>query len=184
VIGYFIKDTVPYLKDELKIGNWHLSNYYQFVLYVFIIAAITDWFDGWVARKFHLYTPAGAFLDAIADKILLNIVLILLTDAKIVPVYVLIIVLCRDFIVDSLRLTLAYQQIIIKGPIYQFGRVKTTIFFIVVVFLIVFNCQTLNYSFASWQNQLLLLPTYCATVYTVVVGVIYFLYAGKKTHER
>ncbi|MHB1688848.1 MAG: CDP-diacylglycerol--glycerol-3-phosphate 3-phosphatidyltransferase [Ignavibacteriaceae bacterium] len=81
----------------------------QISLAVFIIAALTDWYDGWLARKFNYITSWGKFWDPLADKILTSAAFIGFVILKIVPLWMVIIVLARDFIVTGLRAYADYK---------------------------------------------------------------------------
>ena len=79
-------------------------NYYLAAI-VFIIASITDLFDGKIARKYHLVTNFGKFMDPLADKMLVSAALICLTP-KMIPSWVVIIIISRELFDPSSRLTL------------------------------------------------------------------------------
>ena len=70
-------------------------------LVIFIIAAITDKIDGIWARKSKKVTDLGAFLDPLADKMLVNLAFLVLTYLNVVPLWVFAIILVRDFAVDG-----------------------------------------------------------------------------------
>ena len=69
----------------------------------FIVAAATDYFDGKLARKWNQVTPLGAFLDPLADKLLVYLSFIYLTTVGVYPVWLLLIVFTRDIVTDGLR---------------------------------------------------------------------------------
>ncbi len=81
----------------------------QISLAVFIIAALTDWYDGWLARKFNYITSWGKFWDPLADKILTSAAFIGFVILRIIPLWMVIIVLTRDFIVTGLRAYADYK---------------------------------------------------------------------------
>ena len=83
-----------------------LSNnpvYNQIALAVFIIAALTDWYDGWLARKFNYITNWGKFWDPLADKILISTAFIGFYIIDFIPLWMVIIIIVRDFIITILR---------------------------------------------------------------------------------
>ena len=92
-------------------------------LIVFIVAAITDKIDGIWARKKKLVTDLGAFLDPLADKMLINLAFLALAYYNIVPVAVFAIILIRDFAVDGMRMMAARKGVTISASIY--GKLKT-----------------------------------------------------------
>jgi len=69
----------------------------------FIVAAVTDFFDGRLARKWNQTTPLGAFLDPLADKLLVYLAFLYLTVASVYPAWLLLVVFTRDIVTDSLR---------------------------------------------------------------------------------
>ncbi len=95
----------------------------QISLIVFIIAALTDWYDGWLARKFNYITDWGKFWDPLADKILTSAAFLGFVYVKIVPLWMVIIIIVRDFLITGLR---AYADY--KGhsfPTSYYAKVKT-----------------------------------------------------------
>jgi len=95
-------------------------------LAIFIIASITDAFDGHYARKYNLTTNLGKFLDSIADKILVNTALLLVVADLTIPapygIIAAIIIIARDLIVDGLRQAAAAKNVIIAAD--WWGKVK------------------------------------------------------------
>ncbi|HEY8444379.1 MAG TPA: CDP-diacylglycerol--glycerol-3-phosphate 3-phosphatidyltransferase [Clostridia bacterium] len=98
----------------------------------FILAAVTDFFDGYIARKYNLITTLGKFLDSIADKILVSSSLILLLLAapatygiNIILAVSIIVILARDLIVNNIRMVAASKNHIMAANI--FGKAKTAI---------------------------------------------------------
>lgn len=93
-------------------------------LILFIIAAITDLVDGKWARRDKIVTDLGAFLDPLADKMLVNLAFLALSSMNIIPVWVFAIILVRDFAVDGMRMMAARDGITISASFY--GKLKTT----------------------------------------------------------
>lgn len=102
----------------------------QISLAVFIIAALTDWYDGWLARKFNYITSWGKFWDPLADKILTSAAFLGFAFLNILPLWMVIIILVRDFIVTSLRAYADYKRM--PFPTSYYAKWKT---FIQMVFL-------------------------------------------------
>src|SRR5690606_21497049 len=75
------------------------SIYKQLSLLVFIIAALTDWYDGWLARKFNYITSWGKFWDPLADKILTSSAFVGFVLIGIIDLWMVIIILLRDFLI-------------------------------------------------------------------------------------
>lgn len=81
----------------------------QISLAVFIIAALTDWYDGWLARKFNYITSWGKFWDPLADKILTSSAFIGFVLLKLIPLWMVIIIIIRDLIITTLRAYADYK---------------------------------------------------------------------------
>ena len=84
-------------------------------LVVFIISAITDQIDGYWARKKKIVTDLGAFLDPLADKMLVNLAFLALVYLNIVPLWIFAVILVRDFAVDGMRMMAARDGIVISA---------------------------------------------------------------------
>lgn len=76
----------------------------QISLGVFILAAITDWYDGWLARKFNYITAWGKFLDPLADKILTSAAFFAFVFLDVLSLWMVIVIVSRDFLVTFLRM--------------------------------------------------------------------------------
>jgi CDP-diacylglycerol--glycerol-3-phosphate 3-phosphatidyltransferase len=82
----------------------------QLSLAVFVIAALTDWYDGWVARKFGYVSHWGRFLDPLADKILSSVALLVYVQLGLVDAWMVWIVIIRDFLITGLRSYAEYRD--------------------------------------------------------------------------
>ncbi len=94
-------------------------------LVIFIIAAITDKIDGKWARQSKKVTDFGAFLDPLADKMLVNLAFLALVYLDVVPLWVFAVILIRDFAVDGMRMMIAKKGVTIAASFY--GKLKTTV---------------------------------------------------------
>ena len=146
----------------------------------FVIASITDLLDGHLARKYNWISNFGKLWDPIADKILINGVLIGLAVNGSVPVFIPIIMICRDIIVDASRMYASTKGKVVAANIW--GKLKTVsqmigIILILFVFGIVNNNDVFHYLV---QNLCLLV----ATVFSVVSGVIYEIQIFNKKENK
>lgn len=90
---------------------------------VFIIAAITDSLDGYIARKHHLVTTLGKFIDPLADKVLVIAAMIALVELHRVPGWIVLVIITREFVVTGLRLVAAAEGVVIAAS--KGGKLKT-----------------------------------------------------------
>ena len=120
----------------LPIENYVLGFSAKFLLLdlVFIIASITDQLDGYIARKTNQVTTFGKFLDPIADKILVLSALVIMCDFKLIPAWIPVVVLAREFLVSGFRLVAAEKGKVIAASIW--GKIKTATTMLAIIFLL------------------------------------------------
>ena len=121
-----------------------LAGYGQYIpaAVVFVLAAVTDALDGHIARKNHLITNFGKFADPIADKILVLSMMIVLCHERLLPVWLPIILVFRELMVDGLRMVAAEQgQVIAAG---WSGKLKTVSQMVLIVYALLFGYGTLT----------------------------------------
>lgn len=104
-------------------------------LLLFILASLTDWLDGSIARKYNLVTNFGKFMDPLADKLLVCTALIQLTDMKMIPAWMTIVIIAREFIISGFRLVAAEKGIVIAAG--KSGKWKTAVTMVMVCFMII-----------------------------------------------
>ncbi len=102
---------------------------------IFLIASLTDLFDGKIARKYNLVTNFGKFMDPLADKILVCSGLVCLIEMGRVPAWIVIVILAREFIISGFRLVASNAGIVIAASYW--GKWKTTIQMTLVIIAIV-----------------------------------------------
>jgi len=90
---------------------------------IFSIAAITDWFDGHLARKHKLITNFGKFMDPLADKMLVTAALVYLVELDFVAAWIVVLIICREFAVTGLRLVASDEGIVLAAG--TSGKAKT-----------------------------------------------------------
>jgi CDP-diacylglycerol--glycerol-3-phosphate 3-phosphatidyltransferase len=100
-------------------NHWELAT--AFV--VFVAAMVTDIIDGWLARKWAIESKVGAFLDPMADKLMVTTVLIMLIPIGLVPAWLVALLLCRELAVTGLRGIASQEGIVIKAS--SLGKIKT-----------------------------------------------------------
>lgn len=90
---------------------------------LFIIAAITDFLDGYLARKYDIVTRMGKFLDPVADKLIVSTAMIMMIPAGRIPAWAVAIIIIRDILVDGLRSVAASNGVVMQASIL--GKQKT-----------------------------------------------------------
>lgn len=101
---------------------------------IFILASITDFLDGYLARKYHLVSNFGKIMDPLADKLLVLSTLIALTVDHILPIWVVLIILARELGITSLRALAAADGVVVAAS--PLGKVKTVSQMIGIIFLL------------------------------------------------
>ena len=134
---------------------------------IFIFASITDWLDGYIARKYELITNMGKFLDPLADKLLVSAAFIILVELGNAASWIVIVIISREFAVTGLRLILAGGGEVVAAN--QLGKIKTVTQIIAIVSLL-FN----NIYFESIGVPFGTIMLYIALFFTVWSGVDYF----------
>ena len=121
----------------------HGNNYTMRIVanVLFIVASLTDLFDGKIARKYNLVTNFGKFMDPLADKLLVCSALICLIELGQLPAWVVIIIISREFIISGFRLVAADNGVVIAASYW--GKFKTT-FQMAAVILMIFNIPALS----------------------------------------
>ena len=124
---------VPFLVIFLLTGWGGEANRY-ISLTLFVVASVTDWFDGYLARKNNLVTNFGKFMDPLADKLLVCSAMICMIDLKRLPAWFVIIIIAREFIISGFRLIAAENGIVIAANYW--GKFKTASQTIMIILLI------------------------------------------------
>jgi CDP-diacylglycerol--glycerol-3-phosphate 3-phosphatidyltransferase len=152
--------------------------------WLFVVASITDYLDGHLARKWNQITNFGKLMDSLADKILINAALILLTQQNLIPAWVTILILSRELAVTGLRqLALTHGKIIASeklGKHKTFWQMITVIYFLLYLtwkeqsstFIQCYCSNLFNHSIHPILSQALI---YFTAAMTLISGSSYFL---------
>ena len=130
-------------------------------LIVFIIASFTDYLDGHLARKNNLVTDFGKIMDPLADKLLVTSALVCMVQTGLVPAWMVIIILAREFAITGLRSVAASKGIVIAAA--WSGKVKTVTQMIAIIFLLLNN----------WPFSLIGFPFATIMLWIAVIMTIY-----------
>ena len=137
-------------------------------LALFILARLTDFVDGWIARKYNLVTNFGKFMDPLADKLLVGAALVALVEMERIPGWIVIVIISREFIISGFRLIAADSNVVIAASYW--GKFKT-VFQMVMVCLMIANLGTVW----EWMKWLTDICMWIALALTVISLVDYIL---------
>jgi CDP-diacylglycerol--glycerol-3-phosphate 3-phosphatidyltransferase len=160
------------LSLPLDFGTWDIGEtslpvHHFIAALIFIIASLTDWVDGYYARKYNLITNLGKFLDPLADKLLVSAALIMLVELELAAAWIVIVVISREFAVTGLRLVAAGEGIVLAAG--KMGKLKTATQMIAIIALLLhdFPFSYLHFPFGTTM-------LYVALFFTVISGIEYF----------
>lgn len=136
---------------------------------IFIIASITDFLDGKIARKYHLVTNFGKFMDPLADKLLVCSAMICLIGLGKLASWIVIVIIAREFIISGFRLIASDNGVVIAASYW--GKFKTTFQMLMVIVLML--DITLNQ--LAWLHILGIVLTYIALALTVISLIDYIV---------
>ncbi len=158
VIIFYVPDSTLSLTEKNILGT-----------FIFSVAAITDWLDGYLARKLKQTSKFGAFLDPVADKLIVITALLLLLDLGRINIVVALIIIGREFTVSSLREWMAQLGKSQSIAVAFIGKLKTTAQMTAIIFLLYFE----NIAFIPIQKigEILI---YLAALLTVI-SMFYYL---------
>ena len=137
---------------------------------LFGLAGLTDALDGYVARKYQLTTPFGAFLDPVADKLMVAVALALLIENHSDLWFTLpaTVIICREIVISALREWMAEIGDRASVAVSGIGKIKTTLQIIAIILLLAFNHEHF-----VWLNRLGYIALYIAAVLTLWSMMIY-----------
>jgi CDP-diacylglycerol--glycerol-3-phosphate 3-phosphatidyltransferase len=153
---------VPVFMYFLLAGNMMMAGT------LFIIASLTDFLDGYLARKLNLITNLGKFMDPLADKVLVMAAFICLVEIGTVSSWAVVIILGREFIVSIFRAVAAAEGIVIAAS--WWGKLKTNSQMLAII-LLLFN----NTSLEVMDGKLGQIVLWVAVALTLISGVDYIV---------
>lgn len=150
------------------IGTITVDLKYIIAAIIFAVASITDFLDGHIARKYNMVTDFGKMVDAIADKMLVNSSLIILSSQGFVSPVITVIIIFRDTVVDTIKMIAGSKGKVVAA--IKTGKVKTTFLMLGIVLTMCYNLpfELFNLDVASF---LLIL----ATIFSIISGVQYYI---------
>jgi len=155
-IGYF------------TIGNITLSYLNLIVLGIFALASITDYLDGNIARKKNMVTTFGKFADPIADKLLVNMMLLIMSYKHMIPLVCCIMMILRDIVVDGCRMIAAQKGVVVSAGIL--GKLKTALQMVTIIIILLNNLP-----FELWYLPVDEILIWFTSFISVAGGYSYFM---------
>ena len=154
---------IPAYMLLMYLGGGQPGLYMYLALAVFVIASLTDYVDGYIARKYNQVSDFGKFLDPLADKLLVIAAMVIFCEWGIIPAWALMIVLTREFAVTGLRLVAVGKGVVIAAG--RSGKLKTASTMIGLCVLMVFPAVIV----VKWIVLIVILVT------TIYSGIEYFV---------
>ena len=139
---------------------------------LFVIASLTDFLDGYIARKKGLVTDFGKFVDAIADKVLVNSVLIIFAVNGVISPIIPVVIIFRDTIVDSIRMLASKKGVVVAAG--KAGKLKTACMMVGLTLVFFYNLP-----FEIWNIDVATVLLVIATILSIYSGIEYY-YNNKK----
>jgi len=154
----------------------------QVSVLVYIIAALSDWYDGWLARKFNYITSWGKFWDPLADKILTSAAFIGFAIVELIPVWMVLIIVGRDVIITLLRVFADMENYIFTTTYY--AKLKTLLQMVFLYYLLILfvaqytpeiNLEYNDLILTLLNKQLIYFIALVVTIITFHSGILYII---------
>ena len=167
IILIFPFHLVGFSFPQIEVSGIYIKTEYIIAGVIFIIASLTDFLDGYLARKNNQVTDLGKMLDAIADKVLVNSVLIILAYKGFIPVAVPVIIIFRDTIVDAIKMQSSSKGKVVAA--IKSGKIKTASMMVGLVLIFFYNLP-----FEFWNIRVADFLVYFATIMSIISMIEYF----------
>ncbi len=164
---FIIFMIIDFGMGELSFGGVTLSVERLIGTFIFIVASMTDWLDGYLARKHNLVTNMGKFLDPLADKLLVSAAFIILVEMHLAASWIVIVIISREFAVTGLRLLLAGEGEVVAAN--SLGKIKTVAQLLAIILLLFDNAFFALANIPAGEIML-----YIALIFTIWSGADYF----------
>ena len=152
---------------KILVGMVTVDVKYLIAAGIFAVASISDALDGYIARSRNMVTDFGKMTDAIADKMLVNSVLIILAAQGMVPVVITVIIVFRDTVVDTIKMIAGSKGQVVAAKMS--GKIKTTFLMIGIILTLCYNLpfELFNLDVANFTLVL-------ATIFAIISGIEYY----------
>ena len=169
VMMIFPLNRIGIVFPEIRVNSsFIIDSKYIICGIIFMIAAVTDFLDGHLARKYNLVTDLGKVMDAIADKLLVNGILIILATEGYISVIIPVVIVSRDIIVDSIKMVAGQKNGAVAAS--KTGKLKT-VFMLVGITLLLFYDLPFSLFGINYVARVLIT---IATVLSIISGIEYY----------
>ncbi|EKU94416.1 CDP-diacylglycerol--glycerol-3-phosphate 3-phosphatidyltransferase [Alloiococcus otitis] len=165
---FMVLALVPFDLGSIQGWGSQVDSRMFLAMLVFAVASLTDYLDGYLARKNNLTTNFGKFADPLADKMLVMTAFIILVELGMAPAWVVAIIVCRELAVTGLRLILVEQGGTVLAAALP-GKIKTVTQMFAIIFLLIDNFPLQAISLPLGQILL-----YTCLFFTIYSGIDYF----------
>jgi len=175
------------LPNKLTVSRIILTVFFMFVLFgqglyfksaaliIFMLASLTDFLDGYIARRNNLVTPFGQIMDPIADKVLILSAYMAFVELGLLSAWMALVIVAREILITGMRLYATTQGKIIPADIG--GKHKTisqiAVIYLILIFLI-FKESTVKFD-SSWFERFIWIPVLITVILTVISGASYII---------
>ena len=151
-------------------GNIYIELKYIIAGILFVIASLTDFFDGYVARKYNMVTDFGKMVDAVSDKLLTNTVLVILACDGMVSPVIAVVIIARDTFVDSIKMVMGNKGKAVAA--IKIAKFKTASLMVGIILTLFYNIpfELINLRISDFMLVL-------AAILSVISGVKYYMMA-------
>jgi CDP-diacylglycerol--glycerol-3-phosphate 3-phosphatidyltransferase len=164
------------VQERFGFDLWGIQVTHEWLgLAIFLCAAATDLVDGWLARRWRQVTTIGTLLDPIADKLLVSAALISLVEVRVLPAYMAILIIGREFAVSGLRSIAAAEGYTIKAS--DLGKTK------MLSQVVAVSCMLIGVGRQSFRTPGMVLM-WIVVFFSVISAVSYFRKFWRKVDER
>ncbi len=160
--------TIPVDWGQVESGSFQIPVTHLIAGIIFLVASLTDWLDGYYARKYNLITNMGKFLDPLADKLLVSAAFILTVEMGMAPAWIVIVIISREFAVTGLRLVASGEGIVLAAS--SMGKLKTVSQILAIALLLLHNFP---FVFLNIPFDMIMLNI--ALILTTWSGIDYFI---------
>lgn len=151
-------------------------------LITFLLAAFSDYLDGYIAKKYNIISDFGKIMDPVADKVLTLAAFIAFVELKLIPAWMVVIIVMRELLVTSIRIFALYKREVLPAGIG--GKQKTVSQMFAILVILVFMTikeagvtvfHFWNENFEYWYKQFIFLFMVLTVILTIISGVSYLI---------